>query len=207
MIKLIIFDFDGTVANTWKVVEDALKEGLGKYGYNLTKKLLNVLGNFPIEETLEIIIKNNKRIKEISLDFVAKKEKNFKKVKRVKNLEALKRIKVKKIILSNNVTLFIRKVLDNLKIDFFDEVYGADKFDNKLNKFREIIKKRKLKPREIMYVGDKPIDVKLARKIGCVSVAVSQKESWSSREELLNSEPDFIISDLKELKNIVENFK
>ena len=204
MINLIVFDFDGTLVDTWKVVERAIKKSVGKFGYKVSREFLDVLGNWSIEETLERFLDKNKHIREIVLDFVEKKEENFEKVKAVKNLDAIRKIKQKKIILSNNVSSFIRKVLSNLKVDFFDEVYGADKFKSKEDKFRKIIKKDRLKPSEVVYVGDKPVDVLLARDIGCICVAISQKASWSSRKELLDANPDFLINDLKELEKIVK---
>ncbi len=205
MIKLIVFDFDGTVVDTWKVVENAVKESVSKYGYRINKKFLKMLGDKPMREMLEYIVRDNRHLEKIVLDFVERKEKNIHHVGAIKNVMKLKLIKQKKIILSNNLSPFIKDILRNLKIEFFDEIYGADSFRNKEEKLREIIKKEKLKRLEVIYVGDRPIDVILARKIGCVSVAISQKASWSSREELINAEPDFLISDLSELKKVVES--
>ena len=56
---------------------------------------------------------------------------------------------------------------------------------------------------EVIYVGDRPVDIKLARKVGCKVVVVSNKSSWSTKEDLLENDPNFIIGDLKELKKLI----
>lgn len=204
MIKLIVFDFDGTLVDSWKVVEKSIRESVGDRGYEISKSLLNVVRNTPIEKTLETIISDSSHIREIIGDSILKKKNRFKEVRKVRNVEVLKEIKLYKIILSNSVTPFIEKVLSNLKIDFFDEVYGSDKFESKEKKLKKIISKRKLKVDEVVYVGDRPIDVELTRKVGCICVAISGKASWSSRDELLKEEPDFLISNLGDLKKIIK---
>lgn len=207
MIKLIVFDFDGTLVDTWKVVDDAIRESVGKHGYKIGKRFIRMLGDKPMREMLEHIVKNSMHLEKIMLDFIEKKEKSMHHIKRIKSVMKLKQIKQKKIILSNNLSPFIRDILMALEIDFFDEIYGADSFKNKEEKFREIIKEEGLDVREVIYIGDKPIDVVLARKVGCISVVISQKASWSPREELLEAEPDFLISDFGELKRIVEKLE
>ena len=191
MIKLIVFDFDGTLVDTREMIENVLKDILGKYGYKPADKIFRFLGDSPIEGFLKHIISDKGNLKKISLEFVLRKNKNYKQAKLIKDILKLKKIKQKKIILSNNLTFFIKRVLKNLKIDFFDEIYGADKFKNKYDKFKKILEKYNLKPFQVIYVGDRPVDILLAKKVGCISVAISHKASWSKKKELLKAEPNF----------------
>lgn len=46
-------------------------------------------------------------------------------------------------------------------------------------------------------------DAKLARKAGCLNVIISGKCAWNARQRILREKPDFLISDLAELRKIV----
>jgi len=86
----------------------------------------------------------------------------------------------------------------------FDEIYCADNFDNKTKFITEYLKKRKINPKECFYVGDRVADIILAKKTKCRSIVVYGRSSWSSRKELINAKPEFIIPDLALVKKIVE---
>jgi phosphoglycolate phosphatase len=206
MIKLLVFDFDGTLADTKSMLLSIIKDNLGTFNYKLTKNFLKEFGDRPLEESLDKLgIKQHilvYLVDKINLNFVE----HAKKVKPCKNLLDLKNIKKKKIVLSNSITDFIKIVLKKEGANFFDkiEIHGSDHFDNKLNEFRRVLKKNNVKPEETIYIGDRPIDVELARKVGCFSIAIASKSSWSSKAPLIKASPDFLISDLGKIKHIVQ---
>jgi phosphoglycolate phosphatase-like HAD superfamily hydrolase len=125
-------------------------------------------------------------------------------IKKVKDAEHIKRLKAKKILVSNSLKEFILPVLKHLRIkDEFQEIYGADDFPDKADFIKDYIKKRGFSKEEIYYIGDRVADVKLARKIGIKSVIISTKASWNSRREVLKEKPDFLIFDLDNLKEVI----
>ena len=204
MIRLVVFDFDGTLVDSKKVLFDLIVFELKNRHFKVNKLFVKDFGNRPLDDSLKILGVQEKvmpiLVNKINGDF----KKYSYKVKLVKNLRKLSELKTKKIILSNNSRYFIKEVLKVNKIDFFSEIFGAEDFDVKYNQFRKILKKYSVKPQEIVYVGDRPIDSKLARKIGCISVLISNPASWSSRDDLIKSSPDFLIKDLNEIKKIVD---
>ena len=211
MIKLIVLDFDGTIADTRKVVEKYIKSSLEKWGFKVNDKFLKALGNAPLKQLLHLLIDGtmmqeflDEKIHLIAKDFMEGESKYAGDVKLAAHLELLEGMKERKIIMSNNVSSFVETVLEKFKIKFFDGVYGADKWESKIEAFKSIMKKHKVKQEEIVYIGDRPVDVKVAREVGCVSVAISSRISWSSRKDLLDAGPDYLISDLKDLKKIIE---
>lgn len=204
MIKIVVFDFDGTLANTRRLVLEIIKKHFGNFNYELSKKDANTLGDSPLEEFIESCGVQKDLVdlltKLINRDFI----KEHKEITGCKNLKKIKGLRQRKIVVSNNTEGFINESLKFLRIDFFDEVYGANNFKDKEHCLRKILRKYKLKPEEMVYVGDRPVDVKVGRKVGCFSVVVSNRCSWSNRENLLKEDPDIIVGDLGDLKKVVK---
>ena len=202
--RVLIFDFDGTIVDSKKVYYNALEKHLGHLGFGKKKadKLIDL--GLSITETLKNIGVSpvlrwwEKRaiMKEVI--------KEVKKVKECRDVEDVKKLVGKKILISNSLSEFIFPVLRHLKIeDEFDEIYGADAFDNKEEFIGEYIRRNGIDKKNCYYVGDRRADVKLARSLGIVSVALSTKCSWNSRSEMLKEKPDFMIFDLANLKEIL----
>jgi len=59
MIKLVVFDFDGTLADTKSVVFSAIKNTLSKYKYKIPKNLMETMrvGDRSIKGTFEPMVK------------------------------------------------------------------------------------------------------------------------------------------------------
>lgn len=207
MIKLIVFDFDGTLVDTKKIIYSIIKNLIEKSNYQISlgaiRKGMGNKSTLPLLKSFNIKHNDAKQIEKESNYLTIK---YASKTKLVKDLKNLRKFKQKKIILSNNITSFINAVLENSKVDFFDEVYGADKFKDKPSKLKQLIKKYKLKPNQVIYIGDKSIDVDIARKVKCISVSIIHKASWSPKEEVLARNPDFAIADLMQLKKVISKF-
>ena len=59
-------------------------------------------------------------------------------------------------------------------------------------------------PGETIYVGDMVNDVQVAKKVGCVSVAIV---GWHSASKLRKEKPDYLIKGLVPLIKITKNLK
>ena len=129
MIKLIVFDFDGTLVNTKDIIYKLVFNSIKKFNYEISKTLIQQqLGNKPLQEFLSFLGITSQDIKKIIHDSNLNQIKNSSKVRPSKSLKSLAELNKKKIILSNNFSPFIEEVLKNLNITFFDEIYGADNF-------------------------------------------------------------------------------
>ncbi len=202
-VKLIVFDFDGTLADTRSLLIKIVKKHLAKFNISLTEHLLNVFGNAPLQDYISLAGIRNDFVKSVGQsieeDFIVE----YRNIKSCKNFYTIKDIPTKKIIVSNNNTEFVEKTLHFWRANFFDKVLGANHFKNKVYAILSLGKKYSISPDEIIYVGDKDIDVDVARNVGCISVIVSNKFSWSSRKDILKKKPDYLIKDLGTLSEIV----
>ncbi|MEK6892721.1 MAG: HAD hydrolase-like protein [Nanoarchaeota archaeon] len=203
MIELIVFDFDGTLADTKAIILRIIKKKLPELGYTPSKRLLHSLGKMPLNKSLSLLTKDKEKIAEIQKYLRVELNESIKKFTPAEGFYKLRELKQRKIILSNSISLVINDSLSNFKADFFDEIYASDNFNNKAEKFLEIIKEANLKKEEVIYVGDMGVDASLAKDIGCASVIVFGPASWSTLPEIVKAKPDFIISSLNELGKII----
>ena len=81
---------------------------------------------------------------------------------------------------------------------------GADK-GGKDEMMAKLFKKMKLKPGEVVYVGDRFSDIDYARKAGCVAVAIHNKASWSNLKTIKKEKPDYLIKDFYGLKKVINS--
>ncbi len=199
-IKLIIFDFDGTLVDTKKLYYNSIHKWLKKEEVRFSEKKFRKFFGLKLAEILKKlkVKKSSEKIKRGVYEDVFS---DLNKIKVVKDIGQIKKFKVKKIIVSNTSSELVDRVLKKHKLKkYFDEVYGGDKFHHKEIFIKNYLKKNKLKGKEVFYVADMVRDVKIARKIGCVSVIIANKISWSKKRELLKAEPDFILKSLADIK-------
>jgi len=212
MIKVLFFDFDGTILDSKEVALKTFSKTLKEYNYNINHKKISRLLGDKMKDILEGLKVKKEDIKKVYKEFYKNLEKIRKqeKAKPCSNLNPLYELSKKypMIIVSNSKTSNIKKGLRELKIEkLFKNVYGADKFPTKDIIIKKLVKKQKIKFREAVFVGDRYSDIRYAKKAGVISVAISNKCSWSSKEELKAENPDYIIWDFEELKRLIEKLK
>lgn len=208
MIKVMFFDFDGTVSDARKIAFESLAKTLDDYGYKFDKnKLLGLMGN-----KVKIILKEL-GLKTKDLEVVREKfYKYFTKaaidggISPCVSLKPLWRLSEEYplIAVSNSETSFLRASIRKLELKgLFREVHGAEKFVSKDKMLKSLFKKMKIKPSEAIYIGDRFSDVEFAKKAGCFSVAIQNKCSWSSLPVIKKAKPDFIIRDFRSLRRVL----
>jgi phosphoglycolate phosphatase len=206
MIKLLIFDFDGTLVDTREVIYDLVERSIEKFNYSIEHKLIqDGLSNQTLKEFLPLLGIKDKDVDRIINHSNLEQINHVPHIEGTRTLKSLKRINKRKIVISNNLSEFIKSVFKSLGIDFFDEIYGEDSFEKgKPHKIKEIMRRDNLKPGEIIYIGDRERDIKVARSVGCFSAIICNKHSWGDKKEILKSKPDFIISSLSQIDEIVK---
>jgi phosphoglycolate phosphatase len=201
--KLLIFDFDGTLADTKIAWLNALSKVLRKTKIYCPKCEARIIVHFALKirdflSFLGIPKKKSEKIaKNIYYEFFNQKS------RLVNNIEHIQKISGKKIILSNTRSFAIEKILGKHK-KIFDGIYGGDKFEEKSEFIKKMMKKMKLKKNQTIYVADRAGDVNTAREAGCTSIIISSKHAWSSFDEIMREKPDYIVKNIKELEKIIK---
>ncbi|HLF53917.1 MAG TPA: HAD hydrolase-like protein [Candidatus Nanoarchaeia archaeon] len=208
MIKLVIFDFDGTVVDSKTAYYNSISKHLIPKGFSKKQ----------VEDTIDLGLNLGETLKKFIPSWLYRwgirrkimkdvlKEANL--VKKCHDASKIEEITAKKILVSNSLSEFVVPVLKHLKLRrLFKEVYCADDFDEKTLFMQRYLKVHGIRPYECFYVGDRIADVKLAKKIKCYSAIVYGKCSWNSKKELMGAKPDFIIPGLADLKRILDKFR
>ena len=201
----IIFDFDGTIADTMDHIAEIMNELSGEFGFDkIGKEKLEKIKGERSEKAFEKmglpgtgISLLTKKIKFI----LGKRMKEIKPIKGMK--EALTQLKEEGYqlgILTSSSSGNVSKFLKNNRWNLFDFIYCEDNMFNKDKAMNLLLKKEKLKPEQVFYVGDETRDIEAAKKSGVKTVAVTW--GFNNKKILLKEKPDYLIKKPKELLEI-----
>jgi HAD superfamily hydrolase (TIGR01509 family) len=195
MIKAVIFDFDGVIHDTVKVMHEVVKEIYPKMSLKEYTDLFN--GNVFKHERVNPEVTN--RVNKIQYAYYSKLkiEKEIKK-------ELLKLGKKYGLhIISSCSEKTLNMYFENNDIHhLFTEVLGYETHTSKEHKFEMILKKFKLKKDECIFVTDTLGDILEANNVGIKTIAVDF--GFHKRDRLEKGNPFKIISDFSEIKKVIK---
>lgn len=208
MTKAVIFDFDGTIADTMALVSDIANDVLPDFGrpQGLSQQDIQNIRNMNIPQALKYV--NIPAYKLPKLAIVAKQELT----NRIHDLkpfngiiDALKKLNDNEVEMgivtsnsSKNVMEFLRK--NDLR-HYFAFVDAGASILGKSRNIKHAIKKQRLSLESCVYVGDEIRDIDASKAVGikCISV------TWgaNARQVLSGLNPDYTIDKPAELVKIV----
>lgn len=203
----VIFDFDGTLADTSKGVLDSVEYALEKVGApSFDRRVLRGFIGPSLYESFQAITGLSPEDAVRAIDFY----RSYYQPKGIYEChlypgmkELLKELSDKGIplaVASSKPQVSLDVVVKYLGIeDFFDKIVGAElsvKSSDKLT----LVKRAALESNNVM-TGDAVFDIRAARQAGFTSVAVTY--GFNDRETLLKEKPDFIADNISDLKEIL----
>ena len=216
MIKAIIFDLDGTLADTMNDLGTAMNAMLRSYGYKertreelisfinkgaryfVWKSLPDGLTDDPNSETVTAAMKiYSENYAKCYLDKTAEYEGI------TDTLTKLKKRGIKMGVLSNKPDRFVKEIVDKIFPDIFVCAYGQTDLPVKPDPAAALMVAEKLgaAPAECAFVGDSDIDMTTAINAEMLPVGVS----WGYRPEecLKEAGAKVIINSAAEFENLI----
>ncbi len=209
MLKIIIFDLDGTLVDSSVDITNSLNYAMGPYGIGkitveetiglvgegLTRLIEKVLGNERAALVPEVLDRFIAYYSEHLVDFT----RPYRGVP-----ETLERLgNYRKAVISNKREFLSRELLARLGLaKYFDIILGSDSAEEKKPSPKPVIKVLEsfsVGPDEAVIVGDSNYDIDAGKAAGTKTIAVS----YGYREAGLLKGADFIIGDITELFQVL----
>ncbi|HCC06659.1 MAG TPA: hypothetical protein DEP72_00640 [Clostridiales bacterium] len=207
MYKHFIWDFDGTLFNTYPMIIEIHRQILLEYGINEDMNMiLKVIKEKSSKEVLEYYNKKYNithemfRKKYFDKDHEAEYEKLSEPQEGV--IDVCKYIKekgYKNYIVSNRDRSILRLLENHEILQYFDDIIYAEEFKKKPSEemFVYIIEKHNMNKEEVLSIGDRNLDFVPSTKVGidtCLYKPFSEK---------LDCSPRYVIDSMKELYDII----
>lgn len=206
MKTIVIFDFDGTLADSLHLFIDAINKFSDRFHYKKIrpeevemlrgKRPRQILGHLHISLfKLPFVLRRIRR--EINRGVAqAKPSVDIK-----GTLTALKSSGCELGILTSNTEQNVKKFLIGNDLDVFDFLYSGNSVFGKGRILRAIIRKNRLSKGRIFYIGDEIRDIDAAKKTGVKMIAVSW--GFNTIEALKREGPDYSADTPQQIRRII----
>lgn len=206
--SFVIFDFDGTIADTRRGVFDSIEYALTSFGFEVPDEtVLNSFLGPPLFESFQKLTscddetaeKLTAKYRELYTDNAMYRLTLFDGVRKM--LEEMKNAGVKTAIASSKPEKFFSKLLEHLGItQYFDVVCGAsfgDIHNTKQAIIARAMSELHAEKDKTLMVGDRMFDIDGAKQNGIKSAGVVFGFDYT--EELVTAGADFIVKNTKDL--------
>lgn len=205
-MKLIIFDFDGTIVDTFVFAPAILNKVAAEFGYKkFTTDEIESLRSKPAKEIVREF--NISRLKLIRMLFRARAELRSK-IGEAKSFSGMKKLidelreENKVAIASSNSAENIKKILERNGIEV-DAIRTENSLFGKPRVIEGLIRKFGLEKENVVYVADEVRDVEAANKVGIKVISVSwgynKKEILKQFNPIIADKPEDVARLLNEL--------
>ncbi len=215
MLKLLIFDLDGTLADTARDIADALNYAITPFspktysveetkamvGSGISNLLQSLIAASPSANDRDAKEEVTKRFLEFYSAHLLDNTKLYPHVK--ETLSGLGAYK--KAVLSNKRETYSREIMDRLEIlEYFDTVWGSDSVREKKPSpvpVLDLIKKYEVSKAEAALIGDSNYDVDAGKAAGIMVIGAS----YGFRSVDYLKEADFIIDSFDKIPGIIKS--
>ena len=214
MIKLLIFDLDGTLVDTSRDIADAINYAVEPFGVKTLsiEKVKSIVGSGITNLLGNLILTAQKNSSQKTVNDAVNRFLEYYSAHLLDNtklypqvIETLSKLgNYKKAVISNKREILSKGVLGGLGLlGFFDVILGSDSVPERKPSpvpVLEVLKRLSMRKNETVIIGDSNFDVEAGHAAGIKAIAVTY--GYRSREVL--KEADFMIDSFGALLNVLQ---
>lgn len=190
--KVIVFDFDGTLADTFEIAFDILNKLADEFGFRkLSREELEHARDMRTRELMKFLGVSPTKLSRIGSRGTAALRAQIDSVVPLPGIPALVRELHRRQfalgIITSNSEDNVRTFLRNHDLDLFQFVRSSSKLLGKAREIKQVMKDFHFAPGDMLFVGDETRDIEAAHKAGIPMAAVSW--GYNSRRSLLGMNP------------------
>lgn len=206
-MKYIIFDFDGTVADT---LPHIISIGQQVLGVTIAPEEIEELRNTPAKKIIKRFKVPIYKIPRMLVEGRRQFTKHIKEVEPVDGLiPVIKELHKKGYhiqIISSNSVANIQQFLEQHKLRrYFTQIHGSVGLFSKAQAIKKVLKMQKLNPDECVYIGDEVRDIEAAHKVGIRIISVTT--GLNGEKILKETKPDFLAKKPKDIVTALEQMQ
>lgn len=207
-VKTIIFDFDGTLANSVDLIFDLYNSHTSEFGYLPVERAeFSALRRMGYAKAMRLKKIKARRLPKIAMVLSKEMQKKMNVVVPydgiVKVLEELQSQGYSVGVLTSNQASLVQEFFKKHNFPEFDFVVSEKTIFGKHKALRKIIKSYGLKKDDVIYVGDEPRDVVASKKAGVKVIGVL----WGlgGAEGFEKNLPDFTADKPSDILKVIKN--
>lgn len=194
--ELLLFDFDGTVADTLEISHGILNDLAAEFGFKpLPREQLETARAMSTRQFIRHLGVSNWRVPRIAKRGL---ELLYERIESVNPIEGMPEVLAElhgrghRIgILTSNSESNVAAFLSRHNLPYFHFVRTSSKLFGKGRQMKRILKAEKITPTEALYVGDETRDIEAAKETGLRMAAVTW--GYNSKEALEALSPDHLL--------------
>lgn len=212
-MKAIIFDFDGTLADSGQCGQLATQQAFETCGLTVpTKEQIDYYMGIPIEQSFQELTNHsltseqfNNLLKQFREAYKELEEQTITAFPHIANVLQQLQSMFSLFVVSSKKTDVLYRNLQKLQLDtFFTDWIGSDNvthYKPHPDGIYKIAERHGLQPSQCIMVGDATFDIQMGKAAGCNTIAVH----WGSHEEaeLRREQPTFYAYETRDLLHIL----
>jgi len=208
--RCVIFDFDGTIADTIEQALIILNQLSQEYDFKpLENHEISGAKNMTAGQFVKHLKIPRMKVPRILAEGKRRLAARVSDIEPIQGMDVLirnarSRHEILGILTSNSVEN-VNAFLDLKGLNCFDFISTIPKLSGKAKNLKAIMRTHSLEPRECLFIGDEIRDVKAARKAGVPIIAVTW--GFNSEKALYAAGPDHVTSRPEELDAILEGLR
>ena len=202
----MIFDFDGTIADTFDAGVQILNKLAGEFGFHpLQPKDLEKARDMRTHQLVRFLGVPARKMSRIARRGSEELHSCIQSIQPLRGmpeaLRELRRLGYSLGIITSNTELNVNIFLRNHGLELFDFIRCSSKLLGKARMIRSVIRRQHVHAVDILFVGDETRDIEACQKVGIRIAAVTW--GYNSRRSLVAMKPDFVFDDPQELVSLL----